>query len=193
VVIVLIKDFSMPNQDVQLAAEDKLVIDVKTQTMRVSLKNGFSKTYNVSTAERGIGNASGSYQTPLGRHKVCAKIGAFAPLYTIFKSRENTETICETINAPITDDLILTRILRLSGEEPGVNSGTNEDGTCVDSYERYIYIHGTNREDLLGTPASKGCIRMANADIAELFLMIRQDTAVEIHADVTTAPKLTLA
>lgn len=166
----------MPN-----SLNDLCIVNVESQTMSVKCKNGFTKQYAISTSAKGIGNESGSYQTPIGLHTVCDKIGAFAPLYTIFKCKENTGILCDQINKQIQDDLILTRILRLSGEEPGINQGTNQAGTCVDSHDRYIYIHGTNREDLLSTPASKGCIRMANSDIAELFLKLQQGTIVDIR------------
>jgi hypothetical protein len=149
--------------------------------MLVLCSNGFAKKYSISTAKKGIGNISGSYQTPIGQHSICEKLGDGVPLYTIFKFRENTGTICNQINIESTTDLILTRILRLKGEEPGINAGIATDGTCVDSYQRYIYIHGTNREDLLKNPASYGCIRMANADIAELFTNIQVGAVVDIR------------
>jgi hypothetical protein len=170
----------MHNDESATELSNECIIDIETQRMHVHLKNGFKKVYTISTAANGIGNVSGSYKTPIGKHRISEKIGAFAPAFTIFKARENTGEICEQVNAPIKEDLILTRILRLRGMETGVNVGS-ENGVCIDSWERRIYIHGTNREDLLGTPASHGCIRMANSDIAELFMKIQQDTIVEIR------------
>ena len=164
-----------------MVSKDACTVDIKNQIMLVLCSNGFAKEYKISTAKNGIGSVSGSYQTPIGQHSICEKFGDNAPLYTIFKSRNNTGTICNQINIESTTDLILTRILRLKGEEPGINSGITEDGACVDSYQRYIYIHGTNREDLLGTPASHGCIHMANADIAELFANIQVGAMVDIR------------
>lgn len=165
---------------------DICIVDVDNQTMDVQCGNGFNKQFKVSTAENGVGNESGSFKTPLGKHSVCEKIGDGAPILTIFKSRQDTGFTCKTLNVPVDEDLILTRILRLKGEESGVNSGHKEDGTCIDSYERYIYIHGTNREDLLGTPASHGCIRMGNDDIVELFPNIRVGATVDMRSSKAT-------
>ncbi len=159
---------------------DLCVVDIDTQTMRVECANGFEKHYKISTSKHGVGNESGSYKTPLGRHTICDKIGKYQSLYTIFKARQNTGVLCTTLNMPIDQDLILTRILWLKGEEPGINSGYTQDGKCIDSYKRYIYIHGTNREDLLSTASSDGCIRMGNADIVELFQQIRLGGVVNI-------------
>ncbi len=159
---------------------DLCVVDIDTQTMRVECANGFEKHYKISTSKNGVGNESGSYKTPLGRHTICEKVGEYQPLYAIFKARQHNGMLCTTLNTPIDQDLILTRILRLKGEEPGVNSGYTPDGKCIDSYERYIYIHGTNREDLLSTAASDGCIRMGNADIVELFQQVRMGGLVNI-------------
>lgn len=170
----------MDDKKSEAEAVNECIVDIAMQKMVVRLKNGFQKVYNISTAANGMGGESGSYKTPPGKHQIVEKIGEFAPTFSIFKSRQNTGNICNQINAPIDDDLILTRILRLRGLETGVNAGYTQDNTCVDSYDRYIYIHGTNREDLLGTPASHGCIRMANSDIEELFMQVQQDTLVEI-------------
>ena len=71
--------------------------------------------------------------------------------------------------------MILTRILRLRGLEPGINSGPG-----IDSWERYIYIHGTNHEELIGTPISHGCVCMRNRDIIELYDSIQEETIVVI-------------
>jgi L,D-transpeptidase YbiS len=135
------------------------------------------RQYAVSTARNGAGEASGSYCTPRGRHRIADKIGAGTPLFAAFKARVATGEIW---SPPLADndtarDWILTRILWLDGLEPGKNQG----GT-VDSHARYIYIHGTNEEHLIGTPASHGCIRMKNADIADLFERVQIDTPVNI-------------
>ena len=116
----------------------------------------------VSTARAGIGGAEGSYRTPPGWHSIKRKIGDGAPPGTVFVSREPTGEIWR--GEAREDDLILTRILTLEGLEDGVNRGPG-----CDSLERYIYLHGTNHEPLLGRPMSHGCVRMANADISELF------------------------
>jgi len=128
-------------------------------------------TYPISTARAGVGGEAGSNKTPPGWHRVCTRFGAKAPLGQVFVSRRPVrgQTLQpEEWRAGGDIDLILSRILWLDGLEPGVNKG----GT-VDSRARYIYLHGTNQEQLLGTPASHGCIRMANRDIAALFTLAR--------------------
>ena len=135
------------------------------------------RQYAVSTAANGAGEQTGSHCTPRGRHRIAEKIGAGAPMCSAFKSRVPTGEIW----TPELDaenpgrDWILTRILWLEGLEPGKNQGGS-----VDSHDRYIYIHGTNEEHKLGTPASHGCIRMKNADVAELFELVGVGTEVRI-------------
>lgn len=137
------------------------------------------RQYPVSTAANGAGEASGSYRTPRGRHRIAEKIGAGQPLGAAFTARVPTGEIW----TPALDadnpgrDWILTRILWLEGLEPGKNQG----GT-VDTHDRYIYIHGTHEEPRIGTPASHGCIRMKNADVAELFDLVETGTEVRISA-----------
>jgi hypothetical protein len=135
------------------------------------------RQYSISTAANGAGEQSGSHCTPRGRHRIAEKIGAGAPLCSAFKSRVPTGEIwTPELDAEYPGrDWILTRILWLEGREPGKNQG---DG--VDSHARYIYIHGTNEEHKLGTPASHGCIRMRNADVAELFDLVEAGTEVRI-------------
>lgn len=161
----------------------RLVIEVDSRLQQLYLWEPFPdgdmliRQYAVSTAANGLGERSGSYCTPRGRHRIAEKIGAGAPLYAAFKGREPTGEIW----TPALDaadpgrDWILTRILWLEGLEPGRNRG----GT-VDSHARYIYIHGTNEEHRIGTPASHGCIRMKNADVAELFDLVKVGTEVRI-------------
>lgn len=135
------------------------------------------RQYPVSTAANGLGERGGSHCTPRGRHRIAEKIGAGAPLGAAFKARVPTGEIW----TPQLDaenpgrDWILTRILWLEGLEPGKNKG----GT-VDSHARYIYIHGTSEEHRIGTPASHGCIRMKNADVADLFERVKVGTEVRI-------------
>ena len=137
------------------------------------------RQYPVSTAANGPGEQSGSYCTPRGRHRVAEKIGADMPLGTAFKARVPTGEIW----TPELDaenpgrDWILTRILWLEGLEAGKNRGGN-----VDTHDRYIYIHGTHEEHRIGTPASHGCIRMRNIDVAELFDLVQAGTEVRIAA-----------
>jgi|TARA_Y200000002_G_scaffold380340_1_gene391595 hypothetical protein len=138
-----------------------------------------SRTFSfvISTSGFGIGNKEDSYQTPIGLHQVCDLIGLDEPIYTRFQDRVARGIFQpDTWDAMTDEDMILSRIIRLQGMVPGVNSGPG-----IDSFDRYIYIHGTHQENLLGTPASKGCIRMGNQDIIELCQAIKIGTLVNIE------------
>jgi lipoprotein-anchoring transpeptidase ErfK/SrfK len=137
------------------------------------------RQYPISSAAAGAGEQNGSYRTPRGRHRIAEKIGAGAPLFAVFKGRVPTGEIWtpELDRTQPGRDWILTRILWLEGLEPGRNRGAG-----VDTHDRYIYIHGTNEEHRIGTPASHGCIRMKNADIVELFDRVAVGTRVDISA-----------
>lgn len=134
--------------------------------------------YPVSTALRGAGERAGSEQTPRGRHRIRARIGAGAPRGAVFVGRRPTGEICtpERVRAEPGRDWILTRILWLGGLEPGHNRGGD-----LDTQRRYIYIHGTPDEASLGRPGSHGCIRMANDDVIDLFDRVAVGTRVEIE------------
>jgi lipoprotein-anchoring transpeptidase ErfK/SrfK len=133
-----------------------IYISIGEQKLRLVEGDALVAEYVVSSAANGIGFEEGSYCTPTGRFEVSEKIGDGEPLRTIFKSRK---PIGVWDGTPSDEDMILSRILRLNGL----------DAQNANSMERYIYIHGTNHEALLGEPSSHGCIRMANADIVELF------------------------
>lgn len=158
-------------------------IDVDSRLQRLYLWEAFAdgdmliREYPVSTAANGLGEASGSYRTPRGRHRIAEKIGAGAPLHAVFRGRQPTGEIwTSTLGAAEPErDWILTRILWLEGLEPGRNKGGS-----VDSRARHIYIHGTDEEHRIGSPASHGCVRMRNAEIAELFDLVDEDTEVRI-------------
>lgn len=144
-----------------------LVVDTDRQRGALVSQRGTIREYPLSTSKFGTGNASGSNQTPLGWHKVQERYGTDAAPGSVFVSRRATGRVVppEGWRAPSpAEDLVLTRILWLVGLEPGVNSGRG-----IDSHERCIYIHGTNQEQLLGSPASHGCIRLSNADVIHLF------------------------
>ena len=147
----------------------RLRVDVKNQSLAVLRGDLIEKTYPISTSRFGLGSEPGSYRTPLGQFQIAEKIGHTAPLGAVFKSRMPTG---EIVGEGGEEDLVLTRILWLDGLEAD-NANTKP---------RYVYIHGTNQESLLGTPASHGCVRMANAEIAELFEQIPEGTLVEIVA-----------
>jgi len=152
-----------------------IIVSIAKQTLYHRRNSGVCYAYPVSTAALGAGNRQGSFRTPLGRHRIAEKIGAGMPLMTAFIARRPLH-----IYDPATDDpsrdWILTRILRLGGCE----TGKNRRGP-VDTYARYIYIHGTHEEQRLGAPASHGCIRMHNRDMLELFEHCRIGESVLIR------------
>ena len=140
-----------------------LFVDSERQQLQViAIDAGENRVYQVSTSGQGIGNRKDSHQTPHGVHRIRQKIGGDQPSGMIFKSRKPTGNLFDSYN--IGDDEITSRILWLDGMEAGVNSGGIHD-----SYERYIYIHGTSDERRIGRPVSIGCVRMTNADVIELF------------------------
>ncbi len=150
-----------------------LVVSVETQTLVVCVKDTVVEQYDASTSRFGNGNRENSLKTPLGVHRIKEKFGAGAPAGRVFRDREDTREDWD--HSQSGDNLILTRILWLEGLEMGINKGAG-----VDSYERYIYIHGTGREDLIGTPLSHGCVCMRNLDVIRLFETVREGTLVYI-------------
>jgi len=157
-----------------------LVVDVERQRA-VLIENGAAKAvWPVSSARAGIGGAEGSYRTPPGWHRVHRRIGEGAEEGSVFVSREPTGEMWR--GEARDDDLILTRILTLDGLEEGVNRGPGHD-----SLERYIYLHGTNHERLLGRPVSHGCVRLSNVDICSLFAFMREGDYVLITEPVELA------
>ena len=150
----------------------KIEIDAAKQTLKLG-----DRTYPISTSKRGLGEKNGSLCTPRGRHIVRAKIGAGQPLGAVFVRRRPTgEVWTPGLHEQYPGrDWILTRILWLSGCEPGRNRLGE-----VDTMRRYIYIHGSPDTAEMGKPGSIGCVRMRNRDIAELFDLVPPYTAVEI-------------
>lgn len=159
----------------------KINIDTPSQTMRLYDRRGsLLRQYIISSGANGVGEQSGSECTPRGAHIIRAKIGAEAPANSVFIGRRWTgEIYAPALRAQHPGrDWILTRILWLSGTEPGRNRlGEN------DTMRRYIYIHGTPDDVELGKPGSRGCIRMANADMIELFELVEAGTPVMIDGD----------
>jgi len=151
-----------------------IAIDIARQTLTFA-----GKTYSVSTASRGVGEKNGSLCTPRGRHIVRARIGAGQPLNAVFVRRRPTgEVWTPALHEQYPGrDWILTRILWLSGCEPGRNRLGD-----VDTMRRYIYIHGSPDTAEMGKPGSIGCIRMRNSDIVELFERVPAYTPVNITA-----------
>jgi L,D-transpeptidase YbiS len=155
-------------------------ISIASQTLELLDDTGnLLRSYAVSTALNGPGEEADSNCTPRGRHIIRAKIGAGQPVNTVFKRRRPTgEIYTPQLGAQHPGrDWILTRILWLSGSEPGYN----RLGSC-DTMRRYIYIHGTPDERTVGVPASHGCVNMRNADLLELFELVSAGTMVHISA-----------
>ncbi|MPS48652.1 L,D-transpeptidase [Methylobacillus sp.] len=156
----------------------RIEVSIPLQTLRVLDDAGrLLGEYPVSTALNGVGEQKDSYCTPRGRHVVRAKIGAEQPLGAVFRGRRPTgEVWTPALHAQHPGrDWILTRILWLSGCEPGFNRLGN-----VDSMQRYIYIHGTPECEPMGKAHSHGCIRMRNADVRELFDLVPVNTQVMV-------------
>jgi L,D-transpeptidase YbiS len=157
----------------------KIEIDTGKQQLLVRNTTGhIVKTYPVSTSKFGLGEKNGSFCTPRGAHIVRAKIGAGLPLGAVFVRRRPTgEVWTPQLHERYPGrDWILTRILWLSGCEPGRNRLGE-----LDTMRRYIYIHGTPDTAELGKPGSIGCVRMRNRDVAELFDLVPAYTAVDIR------------
>ena len=157
----------------------EIAIAAQTLTLRDDAGAAIAQ-YSVSTALKGSGEEKNSYRTPRGRHIVRAKIGAGAPIGSVFKGRRATgEVWTPALGAQHPGrDFILTRILWLSGCEPGYNRLGN-----VDSMQRYIYIHGTPDSEPMGTPQSHGCVRMRNGDVIALFDAVPVGTSVILLDD----------
>jgi len=158
----------------------RIEISIPGQSLKLVSDDGRElKRYSVSTSRHGAGEEEGSFRTPRGEHVVRAKIGAGQPFNTVFRGRRPTGEIwtSELGERFPGRDWILTRILWLSGLEPGKNRLGN-----VDTMRRYIYIHGSPDSVPMGTPGSIGCIRMRNNDIVELFDRVPAGTQVTISA-----------
>jgi len=134
--------------------------------------------YPVSTSKYGTGCQNGSEKTPLGLHRIADKLGGAMPVNEVFIGRIPQGNLEECIErgVDLPDDVIMSRIMWLEGMEPGRNKGG-----YVDTYQRYIYIHGTNHEDQIGTPTSIGCIRMRNQDVVDLFRLLEVGSEVLIE------------
>lgn len=145
---------------------NKIIIDISQQLLSLYVDGKILKSYSISTGAKGVGQQKGSEQTPLGKHIIRAKIGANCPLNTVFVERRPTGEIFSPLlrEKYPQRDWILTRILWLSGLEVGKNRLGD-----VDTMRRYIYIHGSPDDVKMGAPGSRGCIRMRNEDIVELY------------------------
>jgi len=132
------------------------------------------RSHVISTSLRPPSNVKDSLGTPRGLHEIGEKFGAGQPPGIVFKARVATgKHFSELRTEDQARNLITTRILWLRGLESGHNHGSNGAGEVVDSHDRYIYIHGTNHENKLGTPYSAGCVHMNNLEILSLFDEVR--------------------
>ena len=154
-------------------------VDISEQRLYLIENSLIKASYPISTSKYGEGSIENSFKTPLGKHSIKEMIGEEAEINTIFTSRINTKRSATIIDQfeDTDNDYVTSRIMWLDGEEDGLNKGGN-----VDSFRRYIYIHGTHEEGLIGTKASHGCIRMFNYDVIELFKLVNIGTKVLIRA-----------
>ena len=154
-------------------------VDISEQRLYLIENSLIKASYPISTSKYGEGSIENSFKTPLGKHSIKEMIGEEAEINTIFTSRINTKRSATIIDQfeDTDNDYVTSRIMWLDGEEDGLNKGGN-----VDSFRRYIYIHGTHEEGLIGTKASHGCIRMFNYDVIELFNLVNIGTKVLIRA-----------
>lgn len=157
-------------------ADRLLFVRIGTATLQFYRKGVLVKSYAVSTSKRPPSNVKNSLGTPRGLHEIAERIGAGQPPGMVFSSRIPTGRHFSELPEPDQQrQLITSRILWLRGLEPGVNLGGD-----VDTYDRYIYLHGTNHESRIGQPMSAGCIELRNLDIIELYEEVRRGDHVLI-------------
>ena len=155
-----------------------LYVNIDKQSMYLLKKGTISRAFKISTSYYGTGSETNSFKTPLGKHEIYKKIGEDLPINAILKGRVWNGAIANVITDDIDTDFdhVTSRILWLDGLEEGKNKGPG-----VDSRSRYIYIHGTAEEGLIGKPASDGCIRMYNSEVIELFGLVEEKAQVWIN------------
>ena len=155
-----------------------LYVDISEQNMYLLKKGTILRAFKISSSYYGTGSEVNSLKTPLGKHEIYKKIGENLPINAILKGRVWNGAIANVIADDIDTDFdhVTSRILWLDGLEQGKNKGPS-----VDSRSRYIYIHGTAEEGLIGRPASDGCIRMYNSEVIELFSLVDEKVQVWIY------------
>lgn len=156
---------------------EKVEVSISEQRLRGFISQEVVFDRLIATAKNGVGQQMGSECTPLGAHRIRAKIGEAAACGAVFVARRLTgEIYSPELAQQFPDrDWILTRILWLCGEELGNNRQGN-----VDTQRRYIYIHGAPDDHPMGVPSSHGCIKMRNPDVIELFDHVSAGTPVSI-------------
>lgn len=148
-----------------------IVVDIASQQLHLLRDGSIELTWPVSTAANGVGGEAGSLRTPPGIHRIRRKIGAGLPAGTVLRGRVPVGDVVDCGG----EDIITSRILWLEGLEPGINRGPG-----CDSFDRHIYIHGTNDEARIGTPVSHGCVRMRDTDVIEVYDRVECGTPVVI-------------
>ena len=158
--------------------ESLLYVDIDNQNMFFLKKGTVFKVYKISSSYYGTGSEANSLKTPLGKHEIYKKLGQNLPVNAILKGRVWNGAIANIITEEVDTDFdhVTSRILWLDGLEVGKNKGKG-----IDSRSRYIYIHGTAEEGLIGKPASDGCIRMYNSDVIDLFDLVNERAQVWIY------------
>lgn len=161
-----------------------ILVNITQQMLHLIELGKLVDSYVISSALNGVGQESGSFKTPLGLHSVGVKVGHGMDPFTVFVDRMPTGEIAEPQAG---GKKILGRILWLKGADPGFNLGWKQEGpdepVLVDSYERFIYIHGTDDIAHIGNPVSQGCIRMKPADVVDLFDKVPEGTPVHIYCN----------
>ena len=163
---------------VQLITAMEIEISISNQELILKDDSGVIKVYKISSSKFGEGSKENSFKTPLGKHEIKKMIGKDVTIGGRFIGRVHTGEIFPIYadqEIYIKEDVVQSRILWLSGLETNINKGEG-----VDSFSRYIYIHGTPEEWLLGSKASKGCIRMSNEDVIELFGKVHEGMIVNL-------------
>jgi len=149
-------------------------VSIADQMFRIVKNDMVVWQASCSTSAKGPGSKKNSYKTPLGWHSVAEKVGDEKPWGQVFVEKIPTRQVWRP-GDPVKEDLVLTRVMALTGEEPGKNKGGD-----VDSYARYIYIHGTNDEKQIGKPVSHGCVRLTNDAVIAAYERIPVKTFVLI-------------
>ncbi len=154
-----------------------LLVSIAEQSLVAVGKDGAAmRRYEISTSAKPPSCVENSFGTPTGLHRIARKIGEGAELGAVFKARIDTGRTYEQLDAAEQEpNLVTTRILWLEGLEPGHNAGPGRD-----SFQRYIYIHGTNHEELIGTPCSGGCVLLRNEEMVELYGLVCEGDLVFI-------------
>jgi hypothetical protein len=168
--ILIVAEDLLRAQAVELRPHVEIVISVREQRLALIQNGAVVRRFPVSTSKFGLGDNFGSYKTPLGRLRVCGKLGHNLPQGAVFKGRSFSGEVLR-VNARGRDPIV-TRILWLEGAEPGNHNARN----------RGIYIHGTPQERSLGKATSFGCVRMRSRDVVQIFDAVPVGTPVTIIA-----------